>query len=703
MESTINLAFCNDCDFLTWENYTSTHAYLDALNLPCGDSFWLFDPSGSDMGLFTYDTNHPGPRHNEILEEIAAGRIDILHSAGSYGELFNKGYKPERKLVEKALAYLSKHAKIPQIWTNHGDSFNTQNIGGEFPSPHHRGDVRNSDEYMLDLLRDHGVKYFWLDRLLIPGAETPYKILSSEKCRSGHVIQTFSRFWGLNRSPNGENLAAQISLENISKMRSIRQSAIIYQHFGAHHTPLGKAFSAPPGKAFGEQTMRALHDLSEMQSRGEVKVLRLKELLLSEESKTLASESQRIGQYAVLSESGKSDDFYYRQYNVRSVDYFSQRIKQLGLSGEAALDAGCGVGQWSFAMTDYFNNVFAIDYNDEAHAIVKKMSQLLRQNSPFFLKGSIESMPFENEKFDAIVCYGVIFSTDVEVTLREFFRVLRPGGKAYICLNGDGWCDYLIQERFKDSSEEVKISYCLTLWNSLLDRSGGHDSFLRLLRDPQVREIAQKKNPSTAELTDLILSLLPKDYIEIFNRYGNETKRLLGLYVHQYLQLADPARRTPAPLLSTAFSEKISKKIKYAIRNCVGESGILHLLRIKIGARRILRHWHAVYERFHSLLHPSFSTVNGNSVKLISEMDYPDSQLGARPITKYVNLAPGRSNRAFTPKEFQSLTQAAGFESFNWGADGEICGPKMEKLVRPIYEATYNNNISVWECVIQKP
>ena len=107
---------------MTRRGFEEVHGFFDELNLPVGDSFWLFDPSGGDMGLFTHDLTHPGPQHAWLLEQISSGVIDVIHSAGSYGARFNRGYRPDRSKIEKALVYLDKHAVVPKIWTNHGDA-----------------------------------------------------------------------------------------------------------------------------------------------------------------------------------------------------------------------------------------------------------------------------------------------------------------------------------------------------------------------------------------------------------------------------------------------------------------------------------------------------------------------------------------------------------------------------------------------------
>ena len=51
-------------------------------------------------------------------------------------------------------------------------------------------------------------------------------------------------------------------------------------------------------------------------------------------------------------------------------------------------------------------------------------------------------MPFENEKFDAIFSYSVLYWTDYQKTINEFFRILKPSGVLYLVTNGIGWYLY---------------------------------------------------------------------------------------------------------------------------------------------------------------------------------------------------------------------------------------------------------------------
>ena len=153
------LALCNDIDFADWDTYRAAHHELrEEFGIDAEDSFWLFDPAGSDMALFKSSLNEKGPRHDELLADIQIGRLNILHAAGNF-DFATTDQRPTRRMIADGLDYLAEHARVPEVWTNHGDTGNLQNIG--WPGCTYQcGDNPAADSYVLDLLLQHGVRYF---------------------------------------------------------------------------------------------------------------------------------------------------------------------------------------------------------------------------------------------------------------------------------------------------------------------------------------------------------------------------------------------------------------------------------------------------------------------------------------------------------------------------------------------------------------
>lgn len=127
--------------------------------------------------------------------------------------------------------------------------------------------------------------------------------------------------------------------------------------------------------------------------------------------------------------------------------YFADRANRLQLSGDKILDAGCGMGQWSAVFSTRFREVYAFDYADYMVNATKELLKYMSIKNVNVIQADISgSLPYENNSFDAIFCYSVLSlvnSPDIlPRVLREFNRILKPGGKVYICINDVGWYLY---------------------------------------------------------------------------------------------------------------------------------------------------------------------------------------------------------------------------------------------------------------------
>jgi len=658
----MKLAFCNDCDLMSWTGYSIVHDYFESINIAVGDSFWLFDPSGSDMALFTHDLNHKGPKHEELLDEIRSGRLDVLHSLGSYGERFNKGYTPNRRLAAAGLEYLAKHAKVPKIWSNHGDVHNIQNIGGRFPATYHQGDDPQSDAYLVDLLRDYGVEYYWLEtKGGLTRELSPLKLVNDDQCRSGQVIKRFTRLYTsrIDWSPNGDNLHLQICPEDILQLKESDQSAIIYTHWGCAHD--GRWAYTPDGNPLSDETMKALKTLSVMQSGGKVEIVRLLDLLQEEAVKPISEEAQRIGSYIVQTESLNTDKSYFNQYHKWGIPYFQQRIKQLGVSGQKALDAGCGVGQWALALTDVFDEVDGIDAGDIAYGILQNISERIPDYAIEFKKGKVESLPYQDCSYDFVLCYGVIMFTNTEQSLKEIYRVLKPGGTAYINLNADGWYQYCCDVRFKDNYSFIAM-HVAPIWHSFYVRAGGKERLKETLKSRIVLRYLKNGRLNVKQAKALInvikAQIMPENYKVVIESYSETIIVFLGCFLKEYLLDILQSDSKPEKQQHSLFSniDKVLQKTKSRIQQGFG------------------------IEEY--------------------EYDYEKILMEVRKHHIVENL---EHNRSYLPDEFIAICQKNGFVDICWGGDGTIGSINGNNAVTPIYDADYKGATSVWECLITKP
>jgi ubiquinone/menaquinone biosynthesis C-methylase UbiE len=92
------------------------------------------------------------------------------------------------------------------------------------------------------------------------------------------------------------------------------------------------------------------------------------------------------------------------------------------------LDAGCGPGEMARELTRRSYEVWGIDIAEPMVRYARERCGLGR-----FQAADLENLPFRDNTFDAVVCLGVVeYLETAERSLREIWRVLRPGGSAVI-------------------------------------------------------------------------------------------------------------------------------------------------------------------------------------------------------------------------------------------------------------------------------
>jgi len=113
---------------------------------------------------------------------------------------------------------------------------------------------------------------------------------------------------------------------------------------------------------------------------------------------------------------------------------FDQLLKGRFAANMSILDAGCGGGRNLVYFLRNGYEVYGVDQNAAAVAQVRRLaSDLAPAVSPQnFLMSDVEEMPFESERFDAVISSAVLhFARDerhFNSMLNEMWRVLRPRG-----------------------------------------------------------------------------------------------------------------------------------------------------------------------------------------------------------------------------------------------------------------------------------
>jgi SAM-dependent methyltransferase len=118
-------------------------------------------------------------------------------------------------------------------------------------------------------------------------------------------------------------------------------------------------------------------------------------------------------------------------------EYFGTDLTPL-LRGTRALDLGCFTGGRSVAWAERYGCAELVGIDVATHfAAAARQFASARGTPARFLVARSETLPFPDETFDAVLSSDVFEHVqDVEGTLRECHRVLRPGGRMFVVFPG---------------------------------------------------------------------------------------------------------------------------------------------------------------------------------------------------------------------------------------------------------------------------
>ncbi|MFC7393352.1 class I SAM-dependent methyltransferase [Scopulibacillus cellulosilyticus] len=104
-------------------------------------------------------------------------------------------------------------------------------------------------------------------------------------------------------------------------------------------------------------------------------------------------------------------------------------LKEQLKADEKVLDVGCGAGETSFYIANQYHcEVTGLDLHPE----MIKQARVRAEASPVpfrIIQGNVESMPLKDQSFDRLLAESVTVFTQIPLTLKEYYRVLKKGGK----------------------------------------------------------------------------------------------------------------------------------------------------------------------------------------------------------------------------------------------------------------------------------
>ena len=119
---------------------------------------------------------------------------------------------------------------------------------------------------------------------------------------------------------------------------------------------------------------------------------------------------------------------------------YRDRLSAINFCGLShVLDAGCGFGQWTLALSELNEKVSACDISPARISALQGLSSALTHRNIEAKISNFEPLRYPDAHFDAVFCYSVLPCVAWREALREIHRVTKPGGFVYANANGIGW------------------------------------------------------------------------------------------------------------------------------------------------------------------------------------------------------------------------------------------------------------------------
>ncbi len=160
--------------------------------------------------------------------------------------------------------------------------------------------------------------------------------------------------------------------------------------------------------------------------------------------------------------------------SYQTPEIVNQRLRTLAVlglaAGESVFDAGCGTGllleQLALAVGSS-GRAEGMDYSDDMLAHARARTDGLPQVG--LQQGSIETLPFADAEFDALSCtQTLLYVEQLEQTLREFHRVLKPGGR--LAIIETDWSGAVMNSRDQALTQRIFDAWDVALVNPNLPK-----------------------------------------------------------------------------------------------------------------------------------------------------------------------------------------------------------------------------------------
>ena len=126
------------------------------------------------------------------------------------------------------------------------------------------------------------------------------------------------------------------------------------------------------------------------------------------------------------------------KHNLEAKKLLAKRLSPKIFIGKNVLDAGCGGGRYSYAISCLgAKKVTAVDFGTIGLSIAKKNYKNVKNLK--FKNENVLDLSFKDNTFDVVISNGVIHhTTNLKKGIKEIVRVCKPGGKIWLYLYSTG-------------------------------------------------------------------------------------------------------------------------------------------------------------------------------------------------------------------------------------------------------------------------
>jgi ubiquinone/menaquinone biosynthesis C-methylase UbiE len=112
------------------------------------------------------------------------------------------------------------------------------------------------------------------------------------------------------------------------------------------------------------------------------------------------------------------------------------QLRILGnVEAQDVLELGCGAAQWTLALLAQRARAVGVDLSGQQLRHARTLAGSKGINVPL-VQADAETLPFRSQSFDIVFCdHGAIVFASPERVVEEASRVLRPGGRAALCMS----------------------------------------------------------------------------------------------------------------------------------------------------------------------------------------------------------------------------------------------------------------------------